>query len=93
MADDVVLPAHLPLQITGGILPGALGNQESSEEILSIDDRLREREKGMTVEALKMAGGVQVKAAQLLGISPRSLWHRVKKHSIDPGSLKGLQKL
>jgi two-component system, NtrC family, response regulator AtoC len=35
-------------------------------------------EKGLIIETLKRAGGVQVKAAQLLGISPRSLWHRVK---------------
>jgi transcriptional regulator with GAF, ATPase, and Fis domain len=91
MAEDVVLPAHLPLQMAGGILPGAVGNEGSSEDIPSLDDRLREMEKGMIIKALRKAGGVQVKAAQLLGISPRSLWHRVKKHSIDTGALKGLQ--
>jgi transcriptional regulator with GAF, ATPase, and Fis domain len=92
MAEDVILPAHLPLQITGRLLPGSRGKQElSEEEMSSIDDRLREMERGMIIEALKKAGGVQVKAAQLLGISPRSLLHRVKKHSIDTGALKKLQ--
>jgi transcriptional regulator with GAF, ATPase, and Fis domain len=92
MADDTILPAHLPLQILGRVLPKNLGKRESSsEEIISVDDHLREIEKGMIMEALKKAGGVQVKAAQLLGISPRSLWHRVKKHGLDPGALKTLK--
>jgi DNA-binding NtrC family response regulator len=63
----------------------------SNGSVLSVDDRLLEMEKGLIIEALKRAGGIQVKAAQLLGISPRSLWHRVKKHGVDTGTLKKLQ--
>jgi two-component system, NtrC family, response regulator AtoC len=33
--------------------------------------------------ALKRTGGVQVRAAELLGISERSLWHRIKKLRIN----------
>jgi transcriptional regulator with GAF, ATPase, and Fis domain len=94
MADEVIWPAHLPLQMTNGqLLMDGNTKREISEETFSIDDHLREMEKSMIIEALKKTGGVQVKAAQLLGISPRSLWHRVKKHGIETGALKELQKM
>ena len=48
-------------------------------------------EKEMIIGALKEAGGVQVKAAGILGINQRSLWHRIKKHEIDVGMFKNLQ--
>jgi transcriptional regulator with GAF, ATPase, and Fis domain len=88
MAEDLILPVHLPLQMTGKILADSNIKQGLPKETDSIDDRLREMEKGMIIDALRRTGGVQVKAAQLLGISPRSLWHRVKKHGLDPGTLK-----
>jgi two-component system, NtrC family, response regulator AtoC len=37
----------------------------------------------MIIEALHRASGVQVKAAEFLGINQSSLWHRIKKYSID----------
>ena len=55
---------------------------------LPLDDRLREIEKGMIIEALRKTGGVQVRATELLGINQRSLWHRIKKHNIDVRSIK-----
>ena len=75
-------------------LPGKITGQILSKDILllpenaSIDDKLREMDKMMTVEALHRAEGVQVKAAKLLGIKERSLWHRIKKYNIDVETLK-----
>jgi len=57
-------------------------------EKISIDDRLRDLEKKLIIEALIGTGGIQARAAELLGIKERSLWHRIKKYEIDPGSLK-----
>lgn len=48
----------------------------------AIDDRLGKIEKRMILDALIKTGGSQTKAAQLLGIKERSLWHRIKKYSI-----------
>lgn len=48
----------------------------------SLDEHLARVEKDMIRRALKQTGGVQVRAAELLGIKDRSLWHRVKKHNI-----------
>ena len=47
-----------------------------------LDDWLNTEERNMIIAALKQTKGVQVQAARLLGISERSLWHRVKKHGI-----------
>mgnify|MGYP000232918151 CR=1 FL=1 len=48
----------------------------------SLDEHLARVEKDMIQRALKLSGGIQVRAASLLGIKDRSLWHRVKKHGI-----------
>ena len=53
-----------------------------------LDQRLSEIEKGMIIEAISRAGGVQARAANLLGINQRSLWHRVKKYNINVTTLK-----
>jgi transcriptional regulator with PAS, ATPase and Fis domain len=81
-----VEPAQLPGKISGAF------NTESSEVTLptsaSLDDRLREIEKSLIIEALRKTGGVQVRATELLGINQRSLWHRIKKHNIDVRGIK-----
>ena len=93
MAENgIIEPAHLPSHVitTTGVT-GQLMAPNLPDEA-SIDDKLRELEKMMILEAMVKSGGVQVKAAQLLGIKERSLWHRVKKHNIDVPTIKQLRK-
>ncbi|MCP4631016.1 MAG: sigma-54-dependent Fis family transcriptional regulator, partial [bacterium] len=74
-------PAQLSSKITGAFnndLQMALKLPVNS----SLDERLREIEKSIIIEALRKTGGVQVRATELLGITQRSLWHRIKKHHI-----------
>ena len=85
-------PPQLPDHITGVIPNHVLQNPESPLS-RPIDDRLDEVEKGLIIEALNRMGGVQVKAAELLGINQRSLWHRIKKLGIDVETLKHQQKM
>jgi DNA-binding NtrC family response regulator len=87
---ETIEPAHLPAYIAGAM---TIDYSLSVLDSLTVDDRLDEIEKGLIIEALTRTGGVQVRAAELLGINQRSLWHRIKKHSIDTESLKNLQKL
>ena len=54
----------------------------------SLDVLLAEQERQHIVTALHKAGGVQARAAKLLGISERSLWYRLKKLDIDPTGVK-----
>jgi len=86
MAENgIIEPQHLPVQISGGLVGQAM--QEVPEQA-NLDDRLAEIEKRFIIDALTRADGVQVKAAQILGIKERSLWHRVKKYNIDVTSIK-----
>ena len=89
---ETIEAIHLPAHIAGVMTPDSFHDQ-SSFNSLTIDDRMAEIEKGLIIEALTRTGGVQVKAAELLGINQRSLWHRIKKHDIDTESLKSLQKM
>ncbi|MGV8079173.1 MAG: sigma-54 interaction domain-containing protein [Syntrophales bacterium] len=88
IAEGDIEPVHLPTELKGEVLIAS--SQDSSE---SLDDRLAEIEKGMIIEAMTRTGGVQVRAAELLGINQRSLWHRVRKYGIDAASMKKQQNL
>jgi len=83
----VIEPGQLPGKITGVF--NDLGQADIRVPAnLPLDERLREIEKSMIIEALRKTGGVQVRATDLLGINQRSLWHRIKKHNIDVKGLK-----
>jgi transcriptional regulator with GAF, ATPase, and Fis domain len=84
-------PPHLAVHINGDLPAQVLQHPESAQS--SIDERLEEIEKGLIIEALSRSGGVQVKAAEILGINQRSLWHRIKKLGVDVETLKSQQKM
>ncbi len=79
---------HLPETIrkNNQIVSGAV-----LDETVSLDEKIKLMEKDLILGASKQSQGIQVKAAALLGINQRSLWHRIKKHDIDVASLKHLQ--
>jgi len=85
---DIIEPNHLP---------GALTGQTPKIDIYSngndinLDEKLAIMEKEMIIHALKKSGGIQVKAAEILKINQRSLWHRIKKYHIDIDNVKHLQ--
>jgi transcriptional regulator with GAF, ATPase, and Fis domain len=78
--------SHLPDAMARVYDHPPMGRQ--SNEDLSLDDRLKEIEKSMIIDALKQTDGIQVRAAEDLGINQRSLWHRIKKYQIDVAALK-----
>jgi transcriptional regulator with GAF, ATPase, and Fis domain len=88
----LIEPVNLPANVTG-FMKDHIFQAQDSPDSLTIDKRLDEIEKGLIIEALTRTGGVQVKAAELLGINQRSLWHRIKKYGIDTESFKKLQKM
>jgi transcriptional regulator with PAS, ATPase and Fis domain len=83
-------PAQLP-----GKISSAFNNPNQPDfrmpANIPLDDRLREIEKSLIIEALRKTGGVQVRATELLGINQRSLWHRIKKHNIDVRGIKNTE--
>ena len=85
---------HLPIKIRNSSV-SYLKNLYNGNDVKSIDEQLAEFEKRMILDALFRSSGIQVKAAELLGINQRSLWHRIKKFNIDVKEMKknDLQKL
>ncbi len=88
----LIEPANLPANVTS-LMEDHIFQTSQTPDSLTIDKRLEEIEKGLIIEALTRTGGVQVKAAELLGINQRSLWHRIRKYGIDTESFKKLQKM
>jgi transcriptional regulator with PAS, ATPase and Fis domain len=84
--NDYIEPAQLPAKITSSYSQST--PQISLPSQASLDDRLREIEKGWIIEALRKTGGIQSRATELLGINQRSLWHRIKKLNIDVKGIK-----
>jgi DNA-binding NtrC family response regulator len=74
----------LPDRITGGgrtVRQHSAGMTELGAD--GLDAWLQQKERELIIEALSASGGVQVQAARALGISERSLWHRLKKLGIQ----------
>jgi len=74
--------------ITTADLPLHLKSVESEEKICvakrdgSLTETLDTLERGIIMDALKAAGGVQTRAAEKLGISERVLRYKMKKYKI-----------
>jgi len=84
-----VLPHSLPPAVLAESGRTSIGvvSQQSLESSLppsgfDLEAHVQEIERGYLAEALKRAGGVQVKAAELLGMSFRSFRYYVKKYNL-----------
>jgi transcriptional regulator with GAF, ATPase, and Fis domain len=74
--DGMIMPADLPVEIRGA---GRRGSSRRRPP-LAVADR---RERARLEEALRKAGGNRTKAAELLGMSRVTLWHKIKRLGID----------
>src|SRR6266850_730881 len=78
-----ILADSLPPIIRGEAPRVAVGSVEALPESgFDLEAHVKEIERGYIAEALKRAGGVQVKAAELLGMSFRSFRYYVKKYNL-----------
>jgi len=82
-ATPSILPDSLPAAIRGEVVKAATnGIEPLPESGFDLEAHVKEIERGYIAEALKRAGGVQVKAAELLGMSFRSFRYYVKKYNL-----------
>ncbi len=82
--DSEIDKADLPYAIRPeavGDSAGASGLERMADQ--DLDVWLEEVERRAILQALEACNGVQVQAARRLGISERSLWHRIKKLNIQ----------
>ena len=70
---------HLPGGIAGG---GDSGGNSSSGNLRSLGIALKEFEREYLLRALAQAGGKKMKAAEILGISRKNLWEKLRLHGI-----------
>lgn len=70
--------------ITSEDLPFAVQNLQSEVELSvgDLEQRIAAYEQKLIREALQKAGGVQTKAAEMLGLSERNLRYKLKKHGM-----------
>jgi len=82
-ATPAVLPESLPPALRGGVAPrNGSGSDALPAGGFDLVAHVREIERDYIAQALKRAGGVQVKAAELLGMSFRSFRYYVKKYNL-----------
>jgi len=62
---------------------------ENRDERASFVERVTEFERALIVDALERAGGIQTRAAALLGMSERHLRYKLKKYKIPNESVAG----
>jgi two-component system response regulator PilR (NtrC family) len=77
-----ILPESLPPSIRGGVPRPSSPADALPEQGFDLEAHVKEIERGYIAQALQRAGGVQVKAAELLGMSFRSFRYYVKKYNL-----------
>jgi len=82
-AGDEVLLETLPPSLSRPVPPPELPRWEVPPQGLDLEQVIAELEKTLMQDALRKAGWVQTKAAQLLGINFRSFRYRAKKYGLD----------
>jgi two-component system response regulator PilR (NtrC family) len=75
----------LPREVSGMASAAGPNLITLPEEGCNLDEVMGEVERRLMLEALERTGGVRKAAAQLLGITFRSLRYRLEKHHLDPG--------
>ena len=83
-ATPTILPDSLPRLDPGAPAPktAAPASDALPEAGFDLEAHVKEIERGYIAQALERAGGVQVKAAELLGMSFRSFRYYVKKYNL-----------
>jgi two-component system response regulator PilR (NtrC family) len=79
--DGLVRVDHLPESVTG-VSPRVEGAVQIPKEGVDFESRIAQVEKQYLVEALRAAGGVRTRAAELLRMSYRSFRHYAKKYGL-----------
>ncbi|MFN7915412.1 MAG: sigma-54 dependent transcriptional regulator [Vicinamibacterales bacterium] len=81
-----VQPESLPPVVRGGVArttaSAGVHHEVLPAEGLDLEARVQEIERGYIAQALERANGVQVKAAEMLGMSFRSFRYYVKKYNL-----------
>jgi DNA-binding NtrC family response regulator len=89
---------HLPAAIaeaapTGAPVVAAAGAAEPGGPVTPLFEATREFERAHLRRALAATGGKRVKAAEMLGISRKSLWEKLRMYELGDSAGKGERKI
>ena len=76
--EPLIEPWHLPADFAGST------NGEDEQSSLKLADSVAAAEKACILKALRMADGKRTKTAEILGISRKNLWEKLKQHKLSP---------
>lgn len=83
---EIIAPEDVPLPLNLSrpyVMPKTVAAAPAATAA-SLPGAVADIERQRVVEALQRCGGVQTRAASILGITPRQLGYRLKKYGIDP---------
>ena len=76
--EPVIEPWHLPPDFAGTV------EEQTEQSSLNLSAALTVTERSVILKALRMTDGKRAKAAELLGISRKNLWEKLKHHNLSP---------
>ncbi|UCD65524.1 MAG: sigma-54-dependent Fis family transcriptional regulator [Deltaproteobacteria bacterium] len=76
--EPMIQPWHLPQDFAGTV------EEKTENSALNLSAALAATEKTVILKALRMTDGKRAKAAELLGISRKNLWEKLKQHKLSP---------
>jgi DNA-binding NtrC family response regulator len=82
--DNVIRLGHLPNRVRGEQAgPASLAAPNAGEACPSLDDGVRQYERARILEALERSGNHRQLAAEMLGVSRKVLWKKMKDLHLD----------
>ncbi len=75
-ADDLIRPKDLPAHISQP--------SRAKTSVVSLQEITAEAEKNHIIAILRLTKGNRTQAAEILGISRKTLWEKINLHAIDP---------
>ena len=86
-ASQASAPSSLPQNATP-TAPGAQPSGTPADAPLPVGQPLREVERQLILKTLEMAGGNRLRAAEILGISPKTLYNKLGRYQARSDSDK-----
>ncbi len=74
-ADEVIRPADLPVHISRSI--------KAKTSVVSLQEVTSEAEKNHIIAILRLTKGSRTQAAEILGVSRKTLWEKINLHNIE----------
>jgi two-component system, NtrC family, response regulator AtoC len=84
---DAIEPEHLPASIRKS-LPGDVVEREGAADLESLDIVAKRFERDYLLRVLRSVGGNRGRAAEILGLSRKGLWGKLKAHGISDDDIE-----